>query len=100
MKTMLLIAVIAASITGAASAAPAPGTATLAAPALHTKVVGEAGSWRCEGTTCTGTADTSTGPAIAACTLVASANGRVTAFAAGTAAFGEPELKRCNRHVK
>ncbi len=95
-----LIAAIAVSFATAASAGPAPGTATLAAPALHPKVVGDAGSWRCDGTTCTGTADTSTRVAVATCTLVANANGRVTAFAAGPTAFGEAELARCNRHVK
>lgn len=91
---------IAAISASAAMAAPVPGTATLAAEAVRTKIVGESGSWRCDGTSCTGTADASVGPAVATCTMVANANGRVIAFTAGPTAFGEAELKRCNRHVK
>ena len=43
---------------------------------------------------------TRTGLAVAACSQVADANGRVTAFTAGATSFAEAELKRCNRHVK
>lgn len=93
---------IAASLAGATAAysEPAPGVATLAAEAHEARVAGDAGVWRCDGITCTGTADTRTGLAVEACTMVAGANGRVAAFTAGATSFGEPELKRCNRHVK
>ena len=96
LKAALLLAIAASS---PAFAAPADGSATLAAPARATRVVTDAGVWRCDGTGCTGPADTLTGPAVAACTGVADANGRVTAFTAAQT-FGEAELKRCNRHVR
>lgn len=97
---LVLLAAISVTIGSNVAAAPAAGTATLAAPAVHDRVTGEGGSWRCAGNTCTGIADTRTNLAVAACTLIATANGRVTAFAAGPQPFGEAELKRCNRHVK
>lgn len=99
-RRSIAFAAIAAISASAATAAPVPGTATLAAEAVRAKIVGESGSWRCDGTSCTGMTDTSVGPAVATCTMVANANGRVTAFAAGPTPFGEAELKRCNRHVK
>ncbi len=94
---LVAIAIISASV---AHATPAPGTATLAAPAEIARIVTESGSWRCTGTSCTGTADSVTSVAVAACTAVAGKAGRVTAFTAGATAFAEPELARCNRHVK
>lgn len=100
-KLRLTMIAIAASFAAAgANAETAPGSATLAAPAHQGRIAGEAGVWRCDGTSCTGIADTRTGLAVEACTMVASANGRVTAFNAGATSFGEAELKRCNRHVK
>ncbi len=86
--------------TEAAVAEPAAGVATLASPAHEARVAGEAGVWRCDGTTCTGSADTRTGLSVEACSMVAGANGRVASFAVGATSFGEAELKRCNRHVK
>ncbi len=100
MRTIYWMAVIAASLGTSAVAEPVAGTATLAAPASLAKVVGEGGVWHCEGATCTGMADARPALAVAACSAVADANGRVTAFSAGATAFGEPERKRCNRHVK
>ena len=97
---LISFAAIAATFATAAAAAPVAGTATLAAPASLSKVVGEGGVWRCDGATCTGMADARVGLAVAACAAVADANGRVMAFTAGETAFGEAELKRCNRHVK
>ena len=95
-----MLAIAASFGAASANAEPAAGTATLAAPAHQARVAGEAGVWRCDGTTCTGAADTRTNLAVEACTMVASANGRVASFTAGATSFGEPELKRCNRHVK
>ncbi len=100
-KFRIALVVIAVSLGGSvANAEPSAGIATLASPAQQAKVSGEAGVWRCEGTSCTGLADTRVGIAVAACTMVANANGRVTNFTAGGTGFGETELKRCNRHVK
>ncbi len=93
-----LIAAIAVS--SAATAAPAPGTATLAAPAVKARVTGAGGVWTCTGTSCSGPADTVVGNAVAACTELADRNGRVTAFSAGSLTFAEAELTRCNRHIK
>jgi len=95
---MLLI--LAAITSSPAIAEPARGTATLATPAAQARIVGEGGVWRCTGTTCTGPADTRARLAVAACSAVADANGRVTAFSAGGTDFAEAELARCNRHVK
>lgn len=91
---------IAATLSSSAFAAGAPSTATLAAPALQTQITGEAGVWHCKDTTCTGVADTNVSAAVATCTMLAAANGPIASFSAGTTAFGEAELKRCNRHVK
>lgn len=99
-KFRIALFVIAVSFSGVVDAEPAAGVATLAAPAQQAKISGEAGVWRCDGTSCTGLADTRIGIAVAACTMVANANGRVASFTAGATSFGEPELKRCNRHVK
>ena len=96
----LLLVAIAAISTTTAHAAPAAGTATLAAPATVAHIVGETGSWNCSGTACTGIADTVTNIAVAACSTVADKAGRVAAFTVGTASFAEAELARCNRHVK
>ena len=96
----IIIFAIASTLSVAVSAAPVTATATLTAPARQERMIGEAGVWRCEGTNCTGPADTRTGLAVAACTAVASANGQVASFVAGPTSFGEAELKRCNRHVK
>ena len=91
---------IAATVASSAFAAPAPGTATLAAPALQAQVTSETGIWRCKDNTCTGIADTHLAAAVATCTMLAGVNGPVASFTAGGTAFGEAELKRCNRHVK
>lgn len=99
MHRILLVAIAAISTT-AAHAAPAAGTATLAAPASVTHLVGESGSWNCTGTACTGTADSVTSVAVAACTNVVDKAGRVAAFSVGSASFAEAELARCNRHIK
>ncbi|WP_185965040.1 CC_3452 family protein [Glacieibacterium frigidum] len=95
-----LLALIAAIAASPALAETVAGTATLAAPAAQTKIVGEGGVWRCSGTTCTGPADTRARLAVAACSAVADANGRVVAFSAGGTEFAAAELARCNRHVK
>ncbi len=100
MRSTLLMAAIATTFASAAAALPVAGTATLAAPASQTKIVGEGGVWRCDGATCTGMADARPALAVAACAAVADTAGRVTAFTAGAMTFGEPELKRCNRHVR
>ncbi len=99
-KLAITMFAIAATFAGGASAEPLPGVATLAAPAQTARVAGEAGVWRCDGTSCTGMADSRTALAVAACTMVANANGTVASFSAGAQAFGEAELKRCNRHVR
>jgi hypothetical protein len=95
--SLIAIAVIFSS---SANAAPTTGTATLAAPAEIARIVTETGSWRCSGTRCDGLADSMTNIGVAACTAVADRAGRVVAFTAGETAFGDAELKRCNRHIK
>jgi len=95
---VMLIAAITISLPSFAETAQ--GRATLAVPAAQTKIVGEGGVWRCANTTCTGPADTRARMAVAACTAVADANGRVVSFAAGGVDFAEAELARCNRRVK
>jgi len=98
MRLMLtLIAVITSS---SALAAPGPSTARLAAPARTANAVTEAGVWRCDGTACTGMASPMLREAVAACTGVADAAGRVAAFTAVDYSFTEADLARCNRHVK
>ncbi len=98
---MLRFAIVAIALTSPAFAAPAPGTATLGAPtAKAMRVVAETGAWRCEGSRCSGPADTVTRVAVAACTAVADRAGRVTAFSVGSLAFGDADLARCNRNVK
>ena len=92
--------ILAIALTSPALAAPTDGVATLAAPARVAKVTGEAGSWRCDGTSCTGSADSGLRAAVAACATVAEAAGRVTAFTAGTLTFADAELARCNRHAR
>ncbi len=87
-------------LSGPASAGPVPGTATLAAPADIGRIVTDAGVWQCSGNSCTGSAESVTGIAVAACTAVADTAGRVTAFTAGSTNFGEAELSRCNRHIR
>lgn len=99
-NTGLILIAIAASLSGSAFAAPAPGTATLAAPAMQTRITSETGVWQCKDNSCTGTADTHIPLAVATCTMLAAANGPVASFSAGGTAFGEAELKRCNRHIK
>ncbi|QXQ05124.1 hypothetical protein KX816_12630 [Sphingosinicellaceae bacterium] len=91
---------IAATLSSGALAAGAPSTATLAAPALQAQVTSETGVWHCKDNTCTGVADTHLAAAVATCTMLAGVNGPVASFTAGGTAFGEAELKRCNRHVK
>ena len=73
---------------------------TLAAPALQAQITSDTGVWRCKDTTCTGVTDTHVAAAVATCTMLAAVNGPVASFTAGSTAFGEAELKRCNRHVK
>ncbi|KAB7648525.1 CC_3452 family protein [Polymorphobacter fuscus] len=94
---MIAIAAISAS---AAAAAPVAGTATLAAPAAAERVTTARGLWQCTGTSCAGTADSVVNTAVGLCTTLADRAGRVSAFSAGDAAFGEAELARCNRHLK
>ena len=97
---MIKLGLIAAiTISAPVAASPVPGTAMLAAAARATRIVTENGVWRCDGATCTGTADTVTGQAVAVCTALADAGGRVAAFTAAQA-FGEAELARCNRHLR
>jgi hypothetical protein len=97
-RTLLIaIALISSS---AATAAPAPGAASLVAPAEIARIITEAGSWACSGTACAGPADSVTSVAVAVCTALADRAGRITAFSAGATAFGDAELKRCNRHIK
>ncbi len=96
-RILIAIAAITAS---AAAAAPAPGSATLTTPAEINRIVTDAGSWRCSGTSCAGPADSVTSIAVAVCTAVADHAGRVTAFTVGGAAFADAELARCNRHIK
>ncbi len=92
--------IFAIALTSPVFAAPVSGTATLAAAASKAKLVTDAGSWTCTGTSCTGTSDTVTSNAVAVCTGVADRAGRVTAFASGETVFADAELARCNRHLK
>ncbi len=97
---MLRTLIIAIALTFPAIAAPVSGTATLAAPATVARVTTESGRWSCAATSCSGNADSVTGPAVATCTALADRAGRVTAFTAGATSFGTGELARCNRHGK
>jgi hypothetical protein len=92
--------IVAIALTSPALATPIAGTATLAAAATVATVTSESGRWTCTGTSCTGSSDSLTGPAVATCTTLADRAGRVTAFTAGATSFGAAEMARCNRHVK
>ncbi len=95
--TLALIAVITAS---SAAAAPGPAKAELAAPARVAAVVAGTGMWRCDGSTCTGSASSALRQAVIACADVAGAAGRVAAFSVAGYTFTDDDLARCNRHVK
>lgn len=94
------LALIAAITSSSALAQLGPSTATLAAPARVTAPVTESGVWRCTGTSCAGMASPMLREAVATCTGIADAAGRVAAFTAAGYSFTDADLTRCNRHAK
>jgi hypothetical protein len=76
-----------------------PGHAVLAGTANAT-VVAPNGAWHCTANACSGPTDTRLASAVADCTAVADGAGRVAAFTAGSYAFADADLTRCNRHLK
>lgn len=96
----LILALIAAITSTSALAAPGPSTAQLAAPVRAQTAITDFGVWHCDGTSCTGLSSPMLREAVAACTGVAAAAGRVAAFTAAGYSFTDADLARCNRHVK
>ena len=94
-----IIVILAALAVASPAVAMDPASAQLAAPARVAAVVTDAGLWRCDGSTCTGTVRTAA-RAVAICTSIAGEAGRVASFTAAGTALGDEDLARCNRHVK
>ena len=96
MKAMLLAAVAAFSLAGAASAADRI-VAQLEAPvAAKTKIVAGGSLWNCEGATCVAAQQSSGATSVRACKSLAKEVGRLTAFGAERVSFAAEQLSKCN----
>ena len=106
MQNLRMIGALAAAgalcSTAAFAGAPAPfrAQATLASPAAATKEVAISGAaWRCEGASCTGTAErrSSIESQLRECRKVTAVLGPVTAYESRGKALSSGELALCNK---
>ncbi len=97
-KTLLVGAVIAISLAGAAEARERLFTATLAQPVSEaTRVIAGNALWTCEGDTCRAQADH--GVTVHACRRLVREAGAVTAYGPENDLLDAAELERCNAYA-